>query len=117
MRKCVLAGWLLAVMLTLNGCSLFAWLYEKPKKGGQSVAEVVQGAAKAIPVWGDALAALIGIGGTIYGANRHKAHKKTRKENVDLKAKHAALIAAGKKDDNKNGVDDALEKPPAAPNV
>ena len=114
MRRCIIACWL-AVALSLSGCGFFSWLYEKPKGGGDAPATVVQNVAKSIPVWGDALAALIGIGGTIYGANRHKAHKKTRKENLALKAKHEALIAAGKRDDNKNGVDDALEgsTPPA----
>lgn len=90
MRKCWLAGLLLMMTLSLGGCGLFAWLYEKPADGGQSKAEVVQSVAKSIPVWGDALAALIGIGGTIYGANRHVKHKKTHKENQALRAKITA---------------------------
>ncbi len=85
MRRCIIACWLLAA-LSLNGCGMFAWLYEKPKGGGQSTAEVVQSVAKGIPVWGDAISAVIGIGGVIYGANRHVRHKKIHKENQELRA-------------------------------
>lgn len=86
MRRCALVC-LLAIPLFLNGCGLFAWLYEKPKGGGDSPATVAQQVVKGIPLWGDAISALIGIGGTIYGVNRHKAHRKTHKENAVLKAR------------------------------
>lgn len=86
MRKLVLAGWL-CFGLSLTGCGLVSWFYEKPKGGGQSTAEIAQGIVGGIPIWGQVLSGIIGLGGIIYGGNRHVAHKKTHMENQKLRAK------------------------------
>ncbi len=89
MRRCWLgiffALWICA---TMNGCFIADWLYGKPKgSDGPTTAETIQTVAHSFGPIGDLISLAIGLGGTIYGANRHTAHRKVRKENQVLKAK------------------------------
>ena len=82
MRNCVLTCWL---AFSLTGCGLMSSFYDPPKGGGPSTAETVQSVVKQLP-YGEIISGIIGLGGLIYGADRHSKHKKTCKENRALKA-------------------------------
>lgn len=115
MRKCWVAVffalWVCACA-SLTGCGLLASFYEKPTDGGPSTAETVQSIVRYLP-YGDILASIIGVGGVAFGANRHMKNRKTQAENKTLREKHEQLLQEGKKDDDEDGVDDALQAPTA----
>lgn len=75
--------------IALGGC-LLGDFYKKPEGGGKSTAEVVQTIARGLP-YGDIISGAIGILGLAVGANGHVKHRKSKKENVILKQKLAAV--------------------------
>lgn len=105
MRKC----WLFALLLmwcclSLTGCAAvqgaLAWLMgTTPETVDEPPIKAVINFLQTIPGIGTAIASGLAVGRWGW-----------------VEVAHRKLIAAGKKDDNNNGVDDALEtKPPAAP--
>jgi hypothetical protein len=105
MRKCTFFGMLLTMwaVSTLTGCALVqavmnAVMGTSPETVNDPPIQHIINFLQTIPGIGTAIATGLGIGRWGW-----------------VEIKHAQLIKEGKKDDNLNGVDDALEKPPPPP--
>ena len=90
-------------LFTLTGCSVLAWFFgtapgDSGQPGDSPVAAVI-GFLQTIPGIGTAAAAALGVARWGW-----------------VEKRHYELVKEGKKDDNNNGIDDALErKPPVNP--
>lgn len=99
MRKCVWLGLLLCawVCSTLTGCGLISWVMgTTPETADDPPIKTIINFLGTIPGIGTAIGT--GLAVARWGW---------------VEIAHKKLINEGKKDDNNDGVDDALQKPPA----
>lgn len=81
--------WLGLLCMGLTGCGVLDAVFLPAEDGGTSVAESAGGILGSIPVIGTTLVTVLGFGRWGY-----------------VEYRHHQLIAAGKKDDNRDGVED-----------
>jgi len=79
----------LCLLLTINGCSLLASLFEKPKGGGSSPAEVAAQLTGGIPVWGQVVGGVVTLGTLLFGGKA--VHKHVKKKRAAKAAAAAAI--------------------------
>lgn len=98
MKRCLWGCWAFAIAL-LGGCGVLDAFFLPRPDGTPSTSQGAEGVVGNIPG---------GYGTLIAGGLWLLRHGY-------VEIRHFQLIRAGKKDDNKNGVDDALETRPPAP--